>query len=941
MTVPALHREDIAAQAQLAFARERKHFCIAIYGTGDADTLPNETVGAIRVLPVESELDLRMRLLELPEATTPAVFLVPFRGQVPMDLASRFALEGTVQLIGRYARLKRMFGVREVSDAAARSPLTDYLLSLPEPPTLPVGSPELTEPEMWQAWLGRQWGLETDGGLSLDSFLAWAAVQEPGGHRTELLDSHPELLEGLLAFLRRSLGPAGPAVLQAWRMRAGGLVLEYALLFEAVRASEDPEAGLWVRLRVKDKLGVVEDDERRQVASQLAEAVNTALPLYTRAAAQDSKAPERTLYERAEALADDESVKRALVGSARLPSGWRLRLHALGRALSQLADAPSRAAFTEVLAAKAQLERHANFRDEGSARVAERAEMATRLAGWLVSDRSDLAAGAAEPSHKDVERLGRWYAEEGGFVDLARGAARGGTSDEFDLGVVAVVRQADRIREELDLRFARAAAAWTQGAPGAEVIPIDQVTKRVVAPYLKDHDDRRILILLLDGMAWAQAIEILLSLGEQAEGWGVAAWHAQARQHKLGSARTPVVIAGFPTVTEISRSAFFAGKPMPKGKPQKTSDDPVRFRDNAALRPFFEGAEYPRLFLRGEGHTAHGSASKEALAAIAQSDHRVVGVVINAIDASLKGDRQERHPWKVDNVLSLPEFLTAAKDHGRTVLLASDHGHVPADCFEASAGQATDGARWRRLTAASDPVEPYEVKLAGERVWCPKGAEAVALLADDRHRYGGGAHAGEHGGATLAEVIAPCLLIHWDDQVIRAHDPERAPQALPQPAWWHFDITEPLSPEAPSAPITPKPRKSKATVPDNQLSLDHVPLPEPAAPEPPGKAPANTTIKQQSPAAIALGSLPQVKNLSAKERRQLLEGVDYLLARDGIATTAAFAAHVGLLEGRTRGFVARYMQPVLNVDGFQIIGYEGGQIRLDVAVLKAQFGVES
>jgi hypothetical protein len=411
---------------------------------------------------------------------------------------------------------------------------------------------------------------------------------------------------------------------------------------------------------------------------------------------------------------------------------------------------------------------------------------------------------------------------------------------------------------------------------------------------------------------------------------------------KLGEARTPVVIAGLPTMTDVSRTAFFAGKLMVSGKDHDTQQDPNRLRDNPALKRFFEGAEYPRLFLRSEGHEAHGAVAQAPLTAIADPGQRVVSVVINAIDASLKGDTQQWHPWRAENVRSLLDLLTAAKRAGRSVLLASDHGHVPADRFEPGLKAAQNGgARWRPLAKKTDPVQPCEVVLHGEGVYLPKGAEAVALLADDRHRYGGAAHAGEHGGATLAEVIAPCVLIHWEDALGAKGDPDCTAQGQYKPAWWSFEVTVPPSLGQPgdssrASHDKPQAARPRAERPTSQLTFPAV-VP-PAQPEPALEKPV--AARPLSAAARALSELPAVKALAASQRTQLLSAVDYLLERGDMAQLVALATHLGEPEWRIGGFISRVLQRTLNVDGFQVVLYDQSHVRLQREVLVQQFGVK-
>ncbi|MEZ4444907.1 MAG: hypothetical protein R3B72_37875 [Polyangiaceae bacterium] len=255
----------------------------------------------------------------------------------------------------------------------------------------------------------------------------------------------------------------------------------------------------------------------------------------------------------------------------------------------------------------------------------------------------------------------------------------------------------------------------------------------------------------------------------------------------------------------MSRSAFFAGQVAPAGKPApKTGDDPKRWRDNKDLAKLLGDGDMPQLLLRGESHTGDGSANAEALALVASTDRRIVAIVINAIDASLKADSQQHQRWTAESIRSLRDLLDRARDAGRAVLLASDHGHVPSDRLTFKAGTVPQGgARYRPWEAPNDPVQPYEIAVAGAGVYAPKGAHGVVMLADERSRYGSGPTAGEHGGATLAEVLAPCVLMGCEQASVLDDDPGQRMAAPHVPAWWHLDLRD----EVVSYETKPTPRR--------------------------------------------------------------------------------------------------------------------------------------
>src|SRR4051794_17962746 len=88
------------ATANLSDSLHRPRTLVAYFGTGQEDVVDVDGVGQFRILPVRSELELRERLPPL-EDQEPCVFLVPWPGQLPIDVQGRFAADGKIMRIGR------------------------------------------------------------------------------------------------------------------------------------------------------------------------------------------------------------------------------------------------------------------------------------------------------------------------------------------------------------------------------------------------------------------------------------------------------------------------------------------------------------------------------------------------------------------------------------------------------------------------------------------------------------------------------------------------------------------------------------------------------------------------------------------------------------------------------------------------------------------------
>ena len=931
MNAPELSRRDLEKQVRQLIAAGRKRFLLAFHGHGADDVIEVEGT-RVRVVPVRSELDLRRRLLEVPRDEY-AAFLIGWRAaSLPIDLQGRFARDGKIQTVGREERLYARFGVSELDDDVTGSPLAEYVLvHHPDEPFAIVGG-RLTLDALWTTYLARVWHLDAGGELALDALLGWAAVDARGPQFVSTLRERgaEPVRTALLAFLERKLGPAAALVWKAWEAGTGAAALELGLVLGAFAGSTDRGVGMWTKFTARQ---VFDADVEPATLARLGETADAALRFLARPGRSDP-ATVRALIRAADQRAADPDVAPHVVGSTRLPSAWRARLDQLGRALAEVAAAPSAGAVQAAVAVSREVWHHDMAREPEQVPVLRRAEMALRLASWLAV-RPDRELPPATTDYADVETLAGWYASEGGYVDHARRFARGGHDGPFAHGVQAIVAAVDAVRLELDRRFARALPAWHRaGRRATQVVPIDQAVRRIATGFLDEQPARRLLVILMDGMAWSQAVELLISMGDRASVWGPLAWH-QIAKHRIGDGPFPAVLTNFPTLTEVSRSAFFGGKVIAPGAATNASQDVDKWKANPDVRKHAPPNGVPQLRLRGDGQAKDGSASPDALELVLDPSQRIVAVVINAIDMSLKADRTHEIEWKLDNVKALRELLDQATQAGRAILLCSDHGHVPSDRFEGTGVAMREGARWRVWQTASDPLADYEIGLAaGEGVWAPKGAHGVALLADDAHRHGGGTGAGEHGGASLAEVVAPCVLIGCADAPAAIDDPGQAVRPTVAPGWWFYDVGDAATELAPGD-RPKKPRKpGKKVTSDQQPFLPSFVLP--AAPAAPAGGEPPVVVAVVSP--LAGSELFLARAADAKTRQQTLRAVEFLRARKGVAAAAAFAAELGEFVARVQGVVAR-LQEVLNVDGYQVVRFDrqNQQVHLDLEKLAQQF----
>src|SRR5690606_9763048 len=118
----------------------------------------------------------------------------------------------------------------------------------------------------------------------------------------------------------------------------------------------------------------------------------------------------------------------------------------------------------------------------------EARRMAARLAAWLLARRVRPQLAEHGTAWQPAIDLARREADGGGFRGWARQSLRGMrcAGEELMTAVRRLSDAVDVVARADDQRCAKAYVAWVDaGKPSSEVLPIEHVTKRVVAQFLK------------------------------------------------------------------------------------------------------------------------------------------------------------------------------------------------------------------------------------------------------------------------------------------------------------------------------------------------------------------------------------------------------------------------------------------------------------------------
>ncbi|HLL37654.1 MAG TPA: BREX-2 system phosphatase PglZ [Streptomyces sp.] len=637
--------------------------------------------------------------------------------------------------------------------------------------------------------------------------------------------------------------------------------------------------------------------------------------------AREARRTSGTVLDRAAALARQFGAEQAVAASPVLRGGLEARFTAVGRALA----AGDRAMVADAVR---RLEGHRLAAEpEESARI-ERARMGQRLARWLATDPPTEAPTVADAIQRHVA--------ETGWVDLAlEHIEAGGDPDPVLKAAYDTLgtRVRDR-RRQIDAFFARSLAAWTQaGTQPGSMLTVETFLDRVVGPVVRRGEERRVLLLVLDGMSAAIANE----LGEELR----ASW-AEFDPLPEDAPRRRAMAAALPTLTAVSRTSLFAGT-LRKG----TQADEKRLFPTLKLWGGASAAVFHKDDLRTEtaGDT-FGPALTEAL-----TDGRThVAVVLNAIDDRLaKEQKLGDGAWRVDDVPGLRDLLRVAAAQGMAVILTSDHGHV-VDRHGTKVDTAAEPASARHRLPGDGPLADREIALSGPRVVWPEPGASIVALWDADSRYTA-LKAGYHGGASLAEFTIPVLAF-----LPFGAEPPKGWRELgdQRPAWWAPEEVgrAPLPSERTAqlvvgaTPSVPKKPTGKSQKKQAELARTHEALFDVGLTTGGDDALLTPTLVSRTEALVTalLDSETyqgQLGGLARKpQQEQVHKAVAALLEAGGTLPVTALAQRAGMPVTRGDGFAA-VLRQLLNYDGVQVLETlpDGRTLRLHESLLREQFSL--
>lgn len=852
--------------------------------------------GIAHVLRADNVFQIREALLEAEEKKDRIILLTKLQqGDLGHDVVARLA-RSRLFPFNHVASLCSLFKAKELDRSICEPGIAHALLEYsPRDGYPPVSAGVLDAGTVWSAVCRHVFEMG-DREPDLVTLLLWATTENGPKRYIEATD---ELRGSLRSRLHSRLGDAADAILRIVDSEAGADALALAVTCQVIFGNGDDEVldAAAARLEQYHQNKSIS----KAIGRMLGDLANDAIADLDR---RDDPRIAQSHLERADDFLKQFRCEEHSHRNQLSRNGYEQRLIRYGQQIKSAIADPSEIAIAECERQQEHVADHRFGKERRYADQVSRTEMAVRLIRWLNQPLLDATSFGEQSSV---------YVKELAFADWAREAiCRGDDIPELSDAYIALDAAVSKRQRGFSEKFAKGLADWSSvGSTDIGVIGVEHALEEVVAEVVTQKS--RVLMIVLDGMSWAVCHELLEDIRQ--DHWFESTFDEE-------SAIPNPVIATVPSETRYSRTSLLSGE-LTEGD---ASTERRNFKQNPALAGCSDPRKPPVLFHKKDITVgSRGAVSEEVSKAILDEKQKVVGVVINAIDDRLANAQQIRDNWTISRINPLGALLRLARDSGRVVILASDHGHVwhreDAD-FE----PATEGSRWRHNEG---DCNEGELVVSGKRV-IP--ADSIIAPWSEAIHYKRQQH-GYHGGATPQEMVCPLVLL-----TDRSSDYSRLKScAYPSPDWWS---PAPVASPAETEPVV------QVTVPTGQMTLfDQLPPEEDRT-----DGTTESTVDVQFAGVDWIDRLlasQAYKDQRAKIKRHPLDdatvraSLEALTSSGGIMTPVAFANAANVPVARLDGMIAN-LQRMLNVDGYEILTLERNEnrVELNVAKLKRQFDLD-
>lgn len=840
----------------------------------------------------DSPLAVRLALRERHADTTVQVILTSLQEEeLGTDILLRLTKRRLFK-VDRWSIVKSLFDATTIDPRLTRhSYLADYLMEwVPSQGYPSVSGGFLDADTAWQILLQEYLGIISDR-LDLASLLEWAANST---NIKRYQDAPKDFQEALADWLTLSIGQAAQAVLACCNQQnidsfnaiTVGLALD--ILFNPEASGKEVERAIG-----KLEASFLGTDIKIQPLAHVWS--HSALDIL-RLGIRDTE--QRKLIDRADDLLKTLGVEDFAYLSDISIIGYEQRLTKFAESILELIKSPTPDNLQSTERKFESLQYHSAAKQTQEFRHLAQCLMALRLARWLVDAHTNAPAPA-----KSLNDAVLYELQQGGFLDWARFKLHHGSYHRpLAKALKALFNTVQAFREKQAKRFADLVQGWTElGGKTTIFTPVEDILTKIVVPLV---DRSRILLIVMDGMGTSACNELVMNITQSTN------WNRMVPEDYPASIMAG--LATIPSITKVSRTSLLCGKLKSGNK----NDEAKGFSTHPQLAKCCQSGMPPVLFHKDSlRNTANQILGDEVRKTVSSTEHRVIGVVVNAIDDNLKQGDQISVDWNLDSLPILSMLLREAEESNRYVIILSDHGHIVDHHSEYQSKNVQGQLGGERWHTDENNVIDGELLLKGDRILVTESHQVVVPWSE-KIRYSKAAN-GHHGGINPQEMVIPIVIMHASNPPAQWKD---AP--ADQPLWWNTTsiLVNPIAQVLPA---------------DSQPDLGPLFAASLSSESPP----LSSSIQQLLNSPIY--HIQQKKAGKSALDTVVVEKILVELERHNYSIHLVSLARLMNVSSKTMQSHLIKLQRTLNVDGYQILAYEPTSmtVRLCDKLLQEQFSL--
>ena len=349
-------------------------------------------------------------------------------------------------------------------------------------------------------------------------------------------------------------------------------------------------------------------------------------------------------------------------------------------------------------------------------------------------------------SNTNVAEWAAWYAEYGSPLDLSalRLMNALGQGIGLETPLLNLLQSFWDWRDQCNKKFATSYISSYETAIHDRKVGIygtHRLFSWEVRPRLQS--GQKVLLIVMDGMSYPDYYQ----LNEQ--------W----------AKKTPGVYGQFlgpklsllPSITSVSRKALFLNSlPTDRFDDEETYEKKAAISEAQALKDVFPDFRV-QLFNKTNWDDQQIFNNLQ----FQQTDLLVV--IINSIDDDLKNAATTVRLPGLEDLGSLSQIVRKGIESGWQVIITSDHGHTWHRDKKLRRGEAQQGAGERFIFLTGGQIAPDDaIETKDPHILYEPNEKRMALLSAWGSYFGHNPRRGYHGGASLEEVIIPCVRLTFE-----------------------------------------------------------------------------------------------------------------------------------------------------------------------------------